>query len=151
MPVESTGTELVRREARALGSPLRLTVAGGAREDQLDAAWAAIQAEFDAVDRALSRYREDSELTRLNRSGTLEQPSRRLVAALVAARRAGRLTHGRFDATVLANLERLGSVGVPQRGAWWDDMPDPREVRSREGGRPQQRCSESGAVTARSL
>ncbi len=114
MPVASIEPALARREGRALGSPLRLTVAGRLDATAIDAAWAAIQVEFDAVDRAMSRFREDSELTRLNRTGALAEPSRRLVAALTAADRAGRITDGVFDARVLLDLERLGSMGVRQ-------------------------------------
>ena len=114
VPVATVGPELVRREGRALASPLRLTVSGGASEAAIERAWAAIEAEFAAVDAAMSRYREDSEITRLNRAGSLAAPSRRLVAALTAADRAGRITGGLFDARVVRDLERLGSIGVPQ-------------------------------------
>ncbi|HYK95451.1 MAG TPA: FAD:protein FMN transferase [Candidatus Dormibacteraeota bacterium] len=101
---------------------MRLTVAAGAGgattsvafDAAVDLAWAAIQGEFAAVDAAMSRYREDSEITRLNRAGSLAAPSRRLVAAISAADRAGRITDGLFDATIVRDLERLGSIGVRQ-------------------------------------
>jgi thiamine biosynthesis lipoprotein len=126
VPVATIEPGLIRREGRALASPLRLTVAAGtgtdlratatdvATEAAVDLAWAAIQAEFAAVDEAMSRYREDSEVTELNRAGSLAAPSRRLVAALTAADRAGRVTGGLFDARIVGDLERLGSIGVPQ-------------------------------------
>lgn len=84
----------------------------------------------------MSRYREDSELTRLNRAGSLADPSRHLVKALAAADRAGRITAGRFDARVVADLERLGSVGVPQVGTWATLATTGRLVRrpARRGG-----------------
>lgn len=110
----------VRREGRALGSPLRLTVAPdadgtGSRAARIDRAWAAVGAVFTAVDEAMSRFREDSELTRLNRArGRMGGLSRYLVAGLSAADRAARVTEGRFDARVLLDLERLGFVAVPQ-------------------------------------
>jgi len=110
-----------RREARALGSPLRLLVAGRAEPARVDAAWAAVQGEFDAVDRAMSRFREDSEITQLHRRGERgersEPLSSRLRAALALADRAHRQTRGRFDARVIADLERLGSTGVRQSWA----------------------------------
>lgn len=118
MAVASIEPGLVRREGRALASPLRLTAARPSSDAAIERAWAAIQAEFDAVDRAMSRYREDSELTRLNRAGSLAEPSRRLVAAMSAADRAGRITDGLFDARVVTDLERLGSVGVWQAARW---------------------------------
>jgi len=110
-----------RREARALGSPLRLLVAGRVEPARVDAAWAAVQEEFDAVDRAMSRFREDSEITRLHRRGERgersEPLSRRLRAALALADRAHRQTRGRFDSRVITDLERLGSTGVRQSWA----------------------------------
>ena len=104
-----------------MGSPLRFVVVG-ADATTARRAWAAVDAEIEAVEQALSRYRETSDLTRANRAaaGPTTGPTRwvdvdrRLRRALVAADRAGRLTRGRFDARVLGDLERLGSVGVAQ-------------------------------------
>jgi FAD:protein FMN transferase len=105
-----------RRDGRALASPLQLTVSSGAGEHTVDRAWAAIEAEFAAVDAAMSRFRADSEITRLHRRGPGAGGvvSDRLRSALALADRATRLTRGRFDARILVDLERLGSIGVPQ-------------------------------------
>jgi thiamine biosynthesis lipoprotein len=78
-------------------------------------AWAEVLAEFDAVDAALSRFRDDSELTMLNRQagrGTVVPVSGRTRRALAAIDRAFRLTEGRFDAGVLGALERIGEHGA---------------------------------------
>lgn len=102
-------------EGRALASPLRLQVHGGTA-GAAATAWAAVEAEFAAVDQALSRHRADSELTELNRaagSGRDHRVGRRLYAAIAATDRARRLTDGRFDARVLSDLERLGDHGAP--------------------------------------
>lgn len=121
---------VVSFEGRSLGSALRLHVrvpereAGGLddRPDHVDpadtarAAWSAVLAEFDAVDRSLSRFREDSELTAINRlagTGAVVPVSPRLRTALAAVDRAWRVTGGRFDARVLDILERLGERGAP--------------------------------------
>ena len=80
-----------------------------------DVAWAEVRAEFEAVDVALSRFRDDSELTRLNRlagTGGVVRVSWRLRRALAAIDRAGRVTDGRFDASVLGALERIGEHGA---------------------------------------
>jgi thiamine biosynthesis lipoprotein len=80
-----------------------------------DAAWAEVRAEFGAVDLALSRFRNDSELTDLNRlagSGEVIRVSARLRQALAAIDRASRVTDGRFDASVLGALERIGEQGA---------------------------------------
>jgi FAD:protein FMN transferase len=115
---------LVAFAARSLGSALRLQVrvpepATAAALDAAERAWARVVAEFDAVDTALSRFREDSELTALNRlagSGLTVAVSWRLRTALAAVHRAGRITGGRFDARVLTALERIGERGAPLAG-----------------------------------
>jgi FAD:protein FMN transferase len=114
-------------EGRALGSVLRLFVDPGpshAADDRgktdpperlASRAWAWVQDEMAAVDLALSRFREDSELTRLNRragTGAVVEVSWRMRTALAAMHRAARLTGGRFDASVLTDLERLGEHGA---------------------------------------
>jgi thiamine biosynthesis lipoprotein len=124
--------------ARALGSSLRLTVhlpdAASSAEHAADhaaadAAWAEVRAEFDAVDVALSRFRDDSELTMLNRlagSGRVVEVSWRTRRALAAVDRASRLTDGRFDASVLGALERIGEHGAtldPTRDARAANVP----------------------------
>jgi thiamine biosynthesis lipoprotein len=99
-------------------------------DDAAAVAWAAILAEMEAVDRALSRFRADSELTALNAlagSGRIAVVSWRLRAMLAAIHRAGRITGGRFDASVLDVLERLGEHGAA--------LGDHTVVQAVEGGR----------------
>ncbi|MGZ9161189.1 MAG: FAD:protein FMN transferase [Candidatus Limnocylindrales bacterium] len=122
-----------------MASPLRLTTAGGGAAE---AAWAQTLDEFAASDAALSRFRDDAELTRLNRtagSGHEVAVGRRLERAVVAADRARRLTDGRFDPRVLVDLERLGDRGAPLDGPAGDDAdrtswPDDPIVRRRVRG-----------------
>lgn len=120
-PPEGDGPDrIVAFAARALGSALRLTVrlpepASAMALAAADTAWAEVCAEFAAVDAALSRFRDDSELTRLNRlagTGGVLRVSWRLRRALAAADRATRNTDGRFDASVLGALERIGERGA---------------------------------------
>jgi len=90
-----------------MGSPLRLQAV--ARSDLLDAAWAAVTTEFEAVEAALSRFRQSSEVEVARRAGgDVPAPSRRLANALTVAERARRITGGRFDPRVVTDLERLG-------------------------------------------
>ncbi len=101
-----------------MASPLRLQVMAGMASAVIDATWAAVVDEFEATEKALSRFRETSEIHRLRLAGgRAEAPSRRLVAALSAADRARRATGGRFEPRVLADLERLGSapLSMPRR------------------------------------
>lgn len=89
--------------------------------DPTEHAWAVVRAEFDATDRALSRFRDDSELTALNRlagTGRVVAVSWRLRTLLAAVHRARRLTDGRFEAAVIDDLERIG-----ERGATLDPAP----------------------------
>lgn len=150
MTLGATATTDVRREGRALGSPLRLTVeaaantAGDAVAVSADRAWAEILATFAAVDAAMSRFCDDSELTRLHRArGPVLGLSRELVAALTAADRAHRITGGRFDARVLADLERLGFVAVPQA---WPDAPAASPPAGSPSDRFMRREGRHGAV-----
>lgn len=120
--------QLRQREGRALGSPLRLSVAGLVEDGLVDEAWGATSDEFARVDRAMSRYRADSELTEIHRRGghgpTL---SWRLRRGLVAADRARRLTGGRFEPRILRALERLGTAAGAQPAPVqpWGDGREP--------------------------
>lgn len=103
-----------------MGSPLRLTIAAGRMPDDVagviaDAAWTIVRGTFEVAEAAMSRFREESELTRLNRrSPGAALVSRPLERALAAADRAYRVTGGRFDPRILGALERIGYAGVPQ-------------------------------------
>ena len=106
---------------RALGSVVRLFIRPPAGLDadavagSAASAWAAVQAEFEAVDLALSRFRDDSELTALNRlagTGQVVEVSWRLRTAVAAMHRAACITDGRFDPTVLGVLEAIGEHGA---------------------------------------
>jgi thiamine biosynthesis lipoprotein len=139
-PTEGAPTEAATEtagpfEARAMGSPLRFVVGAAAPEvlrrrstlSKHPAAaadprrwWRIVVDEFEAAEAAMSRFRDSSELTALNRSagtGVWRAPSMRLRRALVAADRAHRVTGGTFDPRVLTDLERLGYRGAAIAGA----------------------------------
>ena len=118
-----------------MGSPLRLTVVG-VTPGRAGAAWTAVSDEIEEIEQALSRFRPTSDLVRLNnRSGDLTGIAvhARLVAALVAAERARRVTAGAFDPRVLRDLERLGYAGVPVSRGSAPSVPSPRNVRAGQG------------------
>jgi thiamine biosynthesis lipoprotein len=105
-------------EGRAMASPLRLTPGGSVAPDPRTAtrAWQAIVDVFGEAEAAMSRFRETSELTEFNRAAGCGIPIRAssmLRRALAAADRARRITRGRFDPRVLADLDRLGYAGAP--------------------------------------
>jgi thiamine biosynthesis lipoprotein len=118
---------LARFEGRAMGSPLRLSF-GAVVPRPVEAArfWRLVVEEFETAEDALSRFRDTSELTTLNKaagSGAVACPSDRLRRALTAADRAHRITLGRFDPRVLVDLDRLGYRGAPLDGPPPDDRP----------------------------
>ena len=99
-----------------MASPLRLAVAATDEVGlAVDGAWASVTASFEQAEAAMSRFRDDSELTLLNRRAPdAAGASRVLVRALVAADRARRVTGGRFDPRIVDALERIGYAGVFQ-------------------------------------
>jgi thiamine biosynthesis lipoprotein len=136
-----------------MGSPLRLTIAhvGPGGEAAADRAWAAVTGTFERAEAAMSRFREASELTRLNRRAP--EPvavSGDLRRALTAADRARRVTDGRFDPRIVDALERIGYAGVPQGG---EAVPDAGAIGADPGrglarcGRILDRTGRDGAVS----
>ncbi len=121
---------------RAMGSPIRLVPLGRGDADARALA-AAVQADLEASEQAMSRFRPSAELVRLNdRLGAWTQVSTRLYAALASAARAHRLTGGRFDPRVLTRLEAIGYAGAPRKagtgspdGPWLEREPRRRRVR----------------------
>jgi FAD:protein FMN transferase len=105
---------------RALGTTALVTVR---RPESLDRARAVLQAELGAVDRACSRFRDDSELVRLNRAaGEHAVIGPYLLAALEVALTAAAATDGAVDPTVgkalrLAGYDRTFSLVRLRDGA----------------------------------
>ena len=107
-----------RFEGRAMASALALTAvtaADAAGRSVADHAWSAVVDEFATSEDALSRFREGSEVTELNRAaiaGSAMAVGRRLAIAAHACDRAHRLTDGRFDPRVLGQLDAWGYRGA---------------------------------------
>jgi thiamine biosynthesis lipoprotein len=83
-------------------------VVGVAAAERLDEARRAVQAEVEACDASCSRFREDSELSRLNAGGRLDGASPWLVRALTVALAAAEASSGLVDPTVGQTLIDLG-------------------------------------------
>ena len=93
----------------ALGTTAVVAVADGAGVAALDRAVAVVEAEVAALDAACSRFRDDSELSRLNAAGGRPWPASPLLrAAVTVALRAARMTDGLVIPTVGTALRRLG-------------------------------------------
>lgn len=117
-----------------------------ADEATADAAWAAVERVLADVDAAMSRFREDSELTRLSRRGSIPTDgiSRMLVKALCAADRARRITGGRFEPRIVDALERIGYAGVSQAAA--PGNADIGRASAARGSRVLERVGRTGPI-----
>ena len=102
--VDTEGIAIAERAA--LGTTAR--VAAWPQED-LDPALAAVDAELERLDRQASRFRDDSELSRIHRElASVHQLSRGLAEAISVALAAARWTGGLVDPTVGGALIALG-------------------------------------------
>jgi thiamine biosynthesis lipoprotein ApbE len=95
-----------RVDFRALGTGCVLVTAD---PTMIDRALACVATELDLIDRACSRFRDDSELSALNRArGDAVVVSARLMDAIDVALRAAQLTDGDLDPTIGSTLRALG-------------------------------------------
>lgn len=95
-----------RRSFRAMGTDVELFLAA-APGPAADQALAAAEAEFERLEALLSRFRDDSELSELNRDGRIEAGDD-LLAVVELALDARERTEGRFDPTVHDALVAAG-------------------------------------------
>jgi thiamine biosynthesis lipoprotein len=123
---------LAVRSWRALGTYVRLVVAEGA---VLETADTLLRAEIDDVDRACSRFRDDSDLSLVNRNAGRPVPvGTYLIGALDAALRVAAMTGGLVDpllgtAVIAAGYDR-DFAAVPADGpAPGAVLPRPQEWR----------------------
>jgi thiamine biosynthesis lipoprotein len=132
--MDALAAPLLRHRFRAMGTEIELLV----EADQAAAALAAAEEEFHRLEALLSRFRADSELSRLNAAGSIAAgPDLLRVVELSLA--ASERTGGRFDITVhdavvAAGYDRSFEL-VPVDGAA-PAPPPPRRltgVRVREG------------------
>jgi len=89
----------VRQQCGALGTQVSLTVWADSPEAGQRAASAALE-EVRRVDRLMSLYRPDSQVSELNRCGVLPSPHPDLLEILDVAERMARRSGGAFDITV---------------------------------------------------
>lgn len=124
-------TSWTERRVRAMGSPA-VIIAGDADESAVS--WASD--ELERLEQCWSRFRNDSQLTRLNRSaGTWFQLSDTLAAAVDRAIRLHDLTNGVFDPTIHGQLVAAGydrpfrQVSLDQPGPVPASIPSPGVAR----------------------
>ena len=90
-----------RRSFRAMGTSIELLVEAENAGSELDAC----EAEFERLEQVMSRFRPDSELSRLNRAGRIDA-SRDLAEVVELAIAARERTGGVFDPTVHRRARR---------------------------------------------
>ncbi|MBT9259456.1 MAG: FAD:protein FMN transferase [Clostridiales bacterium] len=91
---------------RAMNTEVRVPVGGS--DDEVREAGVRVEAVFAAHEGCLSRFRPESPLLQLNRTGHLEHPPCILVEALERARRWQELLSPSFNPVVLPHLEQAG-------------------------------------------
>ena len=103
---------MVRRSFKAMGTTIELLVEADEAQSELDAG----EAEFERLEQVMSRFRADSELSRLNRDGSIDASVdlSEVVELSLAAREQ---TDGRFDPTV------HGAVVSAGYDRTFDDLP----------------------------
>ena len=116
--------ETISWKGRVMGTDAQLLVVTddvrAAEKDLLDA-----REDLRETERVLSRFREDSELSQLNREGSLVA-SERLLAAVRAATRAHAFSGGLLDPRVIGSLESLGyRESLPQGEVEVSRRPEP--------------------------
>jgi len=119
---ESQRWQVFRQTSHALGSTVTMSVW---HQDQ-DAAESALEtafAELERIECALSIYRPESEICRLNRDAALDAPSAHLVTVLDFATQIAKQTDGAFDVTVQPLWELYRAV--QQQG----ELPDESAVK----------------------
>ena len=118
VPTRRAEPAVERFAGRAMASPISLTVvagSAGSARSVAASAWSAVMDEFALSEDAMSRFRDESEVTELNRAALLGMPmavGRRLAIAASTSDRAHRLTGGRFDPRVIGQLDDWGYRGA---------------------------------------
>jgi thiamine biosynthesis lipoprotein len=95
-----------RRAFRSMGTDVEVLL-DGVNEVDAPAAFSWAQGEFERLEALFSRFRDDSELSRLNADGEIDA-SPDMLAVVSAALRARERTGGRFDPTVHDALVAAG-------------------------------------------
>lgn len=93
------GLDRVSRTSRALGADVTMTALHASCETAERAIGGAFE-ELERVERIMSLYRPESEISRLNRAGVLDDPHPDFVSVLERAREVSLGSGGAFDVTV---------------------------------------------------
>jgi thiamine biosynthesis lipoprotein len=120
-----SGRAEVRFAGETMGTTYNVKVARWSQGGRLAELQAAVQAAFDGVNRRMSLYRDDSELTRFNRAHGDVVLSEDLWRVVAAGQEVAAATDGAFDTTVAPLVARWG-FGPAPRGS----IPQDEEIRT---------------------
>ena len=98
-PAVPTGLKSVTRKSYALGSEIEITVLHADEEVARKALNAAFE-ELETVESVMSVYRPQSQISRLNREGSISNPHPYFVSCMTAALDVSKRSDGAFDCTV---------------------------------------------------
>jgi thiamine biosynthesis lipoprotein len=120
---------MLRLAFRAMGTDVEMLLDADPGEGA-DRALDRAEEEFQRLERLMSRFRNDSELSQLNRDGALAGASRDLVRVVELALAAREATGGLFDPTVhdavvAAGYDRTFDAMAPDAPASADALPAP--------------------------
>lgn len=117
---------VARRSQPLMGTVLNLTVYGQDRDSCEEAIKKTIE-KMVLLESHLSRHSENSELAKLNRQGTLKNPSKYLYEVMTLAQDLSKKTTGAFDVTVLPLLQMHESISGE------NDHPDREHFSAKKG------------------
>jgi thiamine biosynthesis lipoprotein len=112
--------QVARRSQPIMGTVLNLTVYGPDR-DSCEEALNQTIASMKWLENRLSRHKADSELSELNRTAILENPSDDLLNVLTLAEGISKKSSGAFDVTILPLLH------LHEKNRGTNDLPDPQD------------------------
>ena len=124
LPLGGIGENTVRWQGTALGADAEMRFAAASQAEALDAV-TLCRNEITRLERIFSLYDRHSEVTRLNETGAIRQPSADLVAVVELARWFARRTGGAFDCT-MQPLWRCLADHFSSEGR--DTPPDPGAI-----------------------
>ena len=118
--------QITSRTSWALGSNVTITALDADRS-RAEQGIAAAFAELELVEQVMSLYRPDSQLCRLNRTGSLDDPHEFLVQVLHTSLDLSERTEGAFDVTVQPLWELYSHASKSQR------LPSSEEIEQARG------------------
>ncbi|SEW37408.1 thiamine biosynthesis lipoprotein [Aliiroseovarius sediminilitoris] len=151
----AASAHVARWTGYALGGPVSMQLVGVAQPDA-DLIFTRVEAELDRLEDIFSLYRDNSELSRLNRFGALVDPSAEFLHVLSACASLHAASKGQFDPTVqplwlaIANDADDDTIAAAKALVGWSNVTfDANQIRLPTGGALTLNGIAQGAVTDR--